>query len=156
MLAKLVLENGSVFTGESFGSVDVGEVTGEIVFNTSITGYQEVLTDPSYCGQIVTMTYPMIGNYGVNLDDMEGSKPHVSGFVVKEYSEFFSNFRGNESLGSWLKKNNIIAIQGVDTRMLTKIIRTAGAMRAIISTKDLDEKSLLGKVQRSPRMAGLD
>jgi carbamoyl-phosphate synthase small subunit len=154
MDAKLVLENGTIFTGESFGAN--GETTGEVVFNTSLTGYQEILTDPSYAGQIVTMTYPLIGNYGVNLEDLESVKPQVAGFVVKEYSEFPSNFRSAESLGNWLAKNNIIGIQGIDTRMLTKIIRSVGAMRGIISTEDLDDTSLLSKVKKSPQMAGLD
>jgi carbamoyl-phosphate synthase small subunit len=154
MKAKLVLENGTVFTGESFGAQ--GETTGEVVFNTSITGYQEILTDPSYAGQIVTMTYPLIGNYGVNNDDLESIKPQVAGFVVKEYSEFPSNFRSTETLGNWLLQHHIIGIQGIDTRMLTKIIRSAGAMRGIISTTDADEKSLSNKVKKSPQMAGLD
>ncbi len=154
MKTKLALENGVVFTGESFGTE--GETTGEVVFNTSLTGYQEILTDPSYCGQIVTMTYPLIGNYGVNPDDLEGVKPHVSGFVVREYFDYYSNFRANESLGSWLQKNNIVAIQGVDTRMLTKLIRDVGAMRAIISTTDLDDASLIKKTLNSLQMAGLD
>jgi carbamoyl-phosphate synthase small subunit len=154
MKAKLVLENGTIFTGESFGAS--GETTGEVVFNTSLTGYQEILTDPSYAGQIVTMTYPLIGNYGVNTEDLESVKPHVAGFVVKEYSEFPSNYRSTESLGNWFIKNNIIGIQGIDTRMLTKIIRSVGAMRGIISTEDLDDKSLLIKVKKSPQMAGLD
>ena len=156
MRAKLALENGIILTGESFGSETVGETTGEIVFNTSITGYQEILTDPSYCGQIVTMTYPMIGNYGVNPEDLESCCPQVSGFVVKEYFEYYSSFRAKESLGSWLKKNGIVAIQGVDTRMLTKLIREVGAMRAVISMVDFDDKSLLEKVSQSPRMTGLD
>jgi carbamoyl-phosphate synthase small subunit len=156
MKAKLVLENGTVFTGESFGSDSLGEAAGEVVFNTSLTGYQEILTDPSYCGQIVTMTYPLIGNYGVNRDDMEGIKPHVSGFVVKEYFDYYSNFRATERLGDWLKKHNIMAIQGIDTRMLTKIIRNSGAMRAMISTTDLDDRSLLEKVRRSLVMTGRD
>jgi carbamoyl-phosphate synthase small subunit len=154
MKAKLILENGTVFTGESFGSNN--ETTGEVVFNTSLTGYQEILTDPSYKGQIVTMTYPLIGNYGVNTDDLESVKPQVAGFVVKEYSTFPSNFRSIESLGNWLGKHNIIGIQGVDTRMLTKIIRSAGAMRGIISAENLDDKSLLDKVRTSPQMTGLD
>ncbi len=154
MKAKLALENGAVFAGESFGAE--GETTGEVVFNTSITGYQEILTDPSYCGQIVTMTYPLIGNYGVNPDDMEGTHPHVSGFIVREYIDHYSNFRAKESLGSWLKKCNIVAIQGIDTRMLTRMIRDVGAMRGIISTVELEEKKLLEKVALSPRMAGLD
>jgi carbamoyl-phosphate synthase small subunit len=154
MKAKLVLENGTIFTGESFGAT--GETTGEVVFNTSLTGYQEILTDPSYAGQIVTMTYPLIGNYGVNTEDLESVKPQVAGFVVKEYSEFPSNFRAQESLGSWLTTHGIVGIQGIDTRMLTKMIRSVGAMRGIISTNDLDDKSLLGKVKKSPLMTGLD
>lgn len=154
LTAKLALENGTVFTGESFGASS--ETTGEVVFNTSITGYQEILTDPSYAGQIVTMTYPLIGNYGVNSEDLESSKPQVAGFVVKEYFEFYSNFRATGSLGEWLKARKIIAIQGIDTRMLTKMIRTAGAMRGIISTVDLDDASLVEKARRSPSMSGLD
>ncbi len=154
MKAKLILENGTIFEGDSFGSDN--ETTGEVVFNTGMTGYQEILTDPSYKGQIVTMTYPLIGNYGVNIDDLESVKPQVAGFVVKEYSKFPSNFRSTESLGDWLENHNIIGIQGIDTRMLTKIIRSVGAMRGIISTKDLDDRSLLDKVKKSPQMAGLD
>ncbi|MGA3287412.1 MAG: glutamine-hydrolyzing carbamoyl-phosphate synthase small subunit [Bacteroidota bacterium] len=154
MKAKLILENGTIFAGESFGASN--ETTGEVVFNTSLTGYQEILTDPSYNGQIVTMTYPLIGNYGVNGDDLESVKPQVAGFIVKEYSTFPSNFRSTESLGDWLAKHNITGIQGIDTRMLTKMIRSVGAMRGIISTKDLDDKSLLDKVKKSPHMAGLD
>lgn len=154
LLAKLALENGTVFTGESFGAR--GEVSGEVVFNTSITGYQEILTDPSYAGQIVTMTYPLIGNYGVNPEDVESVKPQVAGFVVKEYFDFHSNWRAEESLGDYLGQHNIVAIQGIDTRMLTKIIRTVGAMRGVISTLDLDDRILVHKAQSSPQMAGLD
>lgn len=154
MQAKLVLENGISFTGTSFGAS--GETMGEVVFNTSLTGYQEILTDPSYCGQIVSMTFPQIGNYGVNLDDVESAHPHVAGFIVKEYFDFYSNHRAKESLGYWLKKHHIVGIEGVDTRMLTKIIREVGAMRGILSTEDLDEKSLLKKVLHSPEMNGLD
>lgn len=154
MLAKLVLENGAVFTGDSFGAE--GESTGEVVFTTSMTGYQEILTDPSYCGQIVTMTYPLIGNYGVNPDDMESRRPHVAALVVREYFDYYSNFRARESLGTWLRRSGIVAIDGIDTRMLTRIIREAGAMRAIVSTKDLDDASLLSKACLSPRMVGLD
>ncbi len=154
MEAKLILENGTVFIGTSFGAQ--GETTGEVVFNTSMTGYQEILTDPSYAGQIVTMTYPLIGNYGVNPDDMESVKPQVAGFVVKEYSAFPSNFRSVESLGDWLKKNSIIGIEGIDTRMLTKILRSSGAMRGIISTSSLDDETLLAKVRKSPEMTGWD
>lgn len=152
--AVIVLENGLVAKGEAFGSE--GEVFGELVFNTSITGYQEILTDPSYCGQIVTLTSPMIGNYGVNDEDMESERPQASGLVVKEYSATFSNQRARESLGSWLQRHAIIAIQGVDTRMLTRIIREEGAMRAVLSTLDEDPSLLLEKVRRSPSMLGLD
>ncbi|MFH0989021.1 MAG: glutamine-hydrolyzing carbamoyl-phosphate synthase small subunit [bacterium] len=154
MKAKLALENGVVFTGENFGAR--GEITGEVVFNTSMTGYQEILTDPSYAGQIVTMTYPLIGNYGVNIQDLESTKVQVAGFIVKEYFDYYSNFRANESLGSWLIRHNIIALQGIDTRMLTKMIRTTGAMRGIISTDDLDDTSLIEKARNAPHMAGLD
>ncbi len=154
MKAKLALENGTVFTGESFAAT--GEVTGETVFNTSITGYQEVLTDPSYAGQIVTMTYPLIGNYGINFQDLESVRPQVAGFVVKEYFDYYSNWRARQSLGDWLKEHRVIAIQGIDTRMLTKMIRTVGAMRGIISTDDLDDQSLIGKARASPQMAGQD
>ncbi len=154
MIAKLALENGIVFTGENFGAE--GEIAGEVVFNTSMTGYQEILTDPSYAGQIVTMTYPMIGNYGVNLEDIESGKPQVSGFLVREYFDFFSNWRANESLAAWLKRNNVIALQGIDTRMLTKMIRTQGALRGVLSTTDLDDTSLVAKAQASPGMTGQD
>ncbi len=154
MQSKLALENGTVFTGRSFGAH--GEIVGEVVFNTSITGYQEILTDPSYCGQLVTMTYPLIGNYGVNNADIESIKPQVSGFIVKEYCEEYSNFRATESLGSYLQRNNIIAIEGIDTRMLTRTIRTVGAMRGVISSIDLDDKSLIAKAKSAPSMSGLD
>jgi carbamoyl-phosphate synthase small subunit len=154
LIAKLALENGTVFTGECFGTSS--EVTGEVVFNTSITGYQEILTDPSYAGQIVTMTYPLIGNYGVNMEDLESAKPQVAGFVVKEYFDFYSNFRASQSLGEWLTAHHIVAIQGIDTRMLTKMIRTVGALRGVISTIDLDDERLVEKARRSPSMNGLD
>ncbi|HUI29812.1 MAG TPA: glutamine-hydrolyzing carbamoyl-phosphate synthase small subunit [Candidatus Acidoferrales bacterium] len=154
MIAKLALENGIVFTGESFGGS--GETAGEIVFNTSMIGYQEILTDPSYCGQIVTMTYPHIGNYGVNPEDVESAKPQVAGFVVREYSKFYSNFRATESLGDYLKRNDIVGIENIDTRRLTRIIRTTGAMNAVISTTDLDDKSLVVKAKKFPSMSGLD
>ncbi len=154
MKAKLALENGTVFSGEAFGAET--EVTGEVVFNTSMTGYQEILTDPSYAGQIVTMTYPLIGNYGINPEDLESVRPQVAGFVVKEYFDFYSNFRATRSLGSWLAEHHIMGIQGIDTRMLTKIIRTTGAMRGIISTSEDDDESLIRKARRSPGMAGLD
>lgn len=154
MKAKLALENGAILSGDSFGAE--GETTGEVVFNTSLSGYQEIFTDPSYSGQIVTMTYPLIGNYGVNGDDIESASPQVAGVVVKEYFDFYSNFRASGSLGNWLAEHNILAIQGLDTRMLTKMIRTDGAMRGILSTEDMDDKSLMSKVTCSPRMNGLD
>ncbi len=154
MKAKLAFENGTVLTGESFGAS--GETTGEVVFNTSLSGYQEIFTDPSYSGQIVTMTYPLIGNYGVNLDDVESTKPQVAGVIVKEYFDFHSNYRATESLGAWLKRNNVVAVQGLDTRMITRMLRTFGSMRGILSTTDLDDKRLVMKVQGSPEMTGLD
>ncbi|GJQ19782.1 MAG: carbamoyl-phosphate synthase small chain [Bacteroidia bacterium] len=154
MKAKLVLENGVVFEGTSFGAQ--AESTGEVVFNTSLTGYQEILTDPSYAGQIVTMTHPHIGNYGINPDDLESVKPQVAGFVVKEYFDAYSNFRATGSLGEWLKEHGIPGIEGVDTRMLTKIIRTSGAMRAVISSSDLDDQRLLAKARSSQAMEGWD
>ena len=154
MRTKLALENGTIFSGESFGAP--GEVAGEVVFNTSITGYQEILTDPSYNGQIVTMTYPMIGNYGVNPDDMEASVPKAAGLIVKEYIDFPSNFRSRGSLSQWLADHGVTAIQGIDTRMLTRLIRNEGAMRGILSTQDLDDASLMRKVLASEQMDGLD
>jgi len=132
MKAILALEDGTIFEGENFGIE--GEVIGEIVFNTGMTGYQEVLTDPSYCGQVVTMTYPLIGNYGVNLDDIESSKPQVKGFIVRELCNNPSNWRTVETLDQYLKRNNIIGIQGIDTRELTRILRNKGTMKGIIST----------------------
>lgn len=154
MKAKLALENGTILTGESFGVE--GETTGEVVFNTSLSGYQEIFTDPSYSGQIVTMTYPLIGNYGINVDDVESSKPQVAGVIVKEYLDFYSNYRASESLGSWLKRHNIVAVQGLDTRMITKMLRTFGSMRGILSTGDMEDQLLMMKVKDSPEMAGLD
>ena len=154
MKAKLALENGAIFVGETFG-VD-GEIAGEVVFNTSMSGYQEIFTDPSYAGQIVTMTYPLIGNYGVNEADIESARPQVAGVIVREYSDFFSNFRATLSLGEWLTKHGIVAIQGLDTRMLTRLIRTEGALRGVLSTRDLDDASLVLKAQASPVMSGLN
>lgn len=154
MKAKLALENGTVLTGDAFGAN--GEVSGEVVFNTSLSGYQEIFTDPSYNGQLVTMTYPMIGNYGVNLDDLESATPQVAGVIVREYIDYYSNFRATGSLGEWLKKYHILAIQGLDTRMLTRMIRTDGAMRGVLSTDDMDDANLLKKVTASPRMDGLN
>jgi carbamoyl-phosphate synthase small subunit len=154
MKAFIVLENGTIFEGVSFGAP--GERLGEIVFNTSMTGYQEIMTDPSYKGQIVTMTYPLIGNYGINKEDVESSKPQVEGFIVKERSNVASNFRSEKSLEQYLKENNIIGIEGVDTRSLTLHIRTKGAMKGIISTIDLNPESLIKKAKDSPGLIGRD
>jgi len=154
MQALLVLEDGRVFRGRSFGAS--GEAYGEVVFNTSMTGYQEILTDPSYKGQIVAMTYPLIGNYGINKEDVESRKIFLEGFVVKECSEIASNWRSQKTLDEYLKENNILGIEGIDTRALTLHIREAGAMKAILSTQDLDEKSLLQKVKESPGLLGRD
>jgi carbamoyl-phosphate synthase small subunit len=154
MQARLALEDGKVFKGESFGAD--GERYGEVVFNTSMTGYQEILTDPSYKGQIVTMTYPLIGNYGINKEDVESRKIFLEGFVVKEYAKFASNWRSQYSLADYLKQNNIIGIEGIDTRALTLHIRQAGAMKAVLSTEDLDEKILVQKAKESPGLVGID
>ena len=148
--AILALEDGRTFRGRSWAAD--GEAFGEMVFNTSMTGYQEVLTDPSYAGQIVCMTYPLIGNYGVNSEDEESSRPWVEGFVVREASRVASSWRAQESLDAYLKRWNIVAIDGVDTRALVRHIRDKGAMRACLSTIDLDEKSLVAKAIQSPSM----
>lgn len=154
MEAILALEDGKIFRGKSFGAQ--GERCGEVVFNTSMTGYQEILTDPSYKGQIVTMTYPLIGNYGMNPEDIESYRPFVEGFAVKEYSKIASNWRAKESLADYLKENNILGIEGIDTRSLTLHIREAGAMKAVLSTVDLDEKNLIEKAKKSPGLIGQD
>jgi carbamoyl-phosphate synthase small subunit len=151
--ALIVLEDGRTFHGESFGAE--GTSVGEICFNTSMTGYQEVLTDPSYRGQIVTMTYPLIGNYGVNALDSESREPHVRGFVVGELSPITSNWRANGSLDDYLKKWNICGIQGIDTRALTKHLRVRGAMRACLST-ELTEEQAVQRALSSPGMLGVD
>jgi len=152
--AILLLEDGFVLEAKSFGAE--GETLGEVVFNTSMTGYQEILTDPSYKGQIVTMTYPLIGNYGTNSDDVESAKPWADGFIVKEKSKIFSNWRGSVSLEDYLAKHNIVAAEGLDTRALTRHIRSSGAMRGILSTHDFDVASLKAKVMASPAMVGRD
>ena len=149
--AILVLEDGRTFTGTSFGAD--GEAFGEMVFNTSMSGYQEILTDPSYAGQIVCMTYPLIGNYGTNAEDVESRRLWVEGFVVREASRIASNFRSTMSLQDYLKTNNIVGIEHIDTRALVRHIRDKGAMRSAISTVDLDSQSLLNKVLASPEMA---
>ncbi len=154
MNAILALEDGKIYRGQSFGAS--GERYGEVVFNTSMTGYQEILTDPSYKGQIVTMTYPLIGNYGVNEDDIESRKPFVEGFVVKECSKIASNWRSKKSLGDYLKANDIIGIEGVDTRELTLHIRQSGELKAVISTTDMDETNLVKKAGQSRGLLGLD
>ncbi|MGH9971896.1 MAG: carbamoyl phosphate synthase small subunit, partial [Pyrinomonadaceae bacterium] len=148
--ALLALEDGRTFRGRSWAAT--GEACGEMVFNTSMTGYQEVLTDPSYAGQVVCMTYPLIGNYGVNSTDEESSRPWVEGFVVREASRVASNWRAEESLDAYLKRWNIVAMDGLDTRALVRHIRDKGAMRACISTIDLDEASLVEKARHSPPM----
>ncbi len=134
MKAVLVLDDGTVFEGASFGSEET--VVGEVVFNTGMTGYQEVLTDPSYCGQIVTMTYPLIGNYGINDGDSESSRPQVKGFIVRELCDYPSNWRSKDSLGNYLAKHRIVGIQGIDTRALTRILREKGTMNGVIGTGD--------------------
>lgn len=154
MKAVLALEDGSLFKGNFFGAP--GECIGEVVFNTSMTGYQEILTDPSYTGQIVIMTYPLIGNTGINLADMESNKPQIEGLAVKEYCSLPSNWRSSQPLGDFLKDHNITGIQGIDTRALVRHIRLKGAMKGILSTKDLDPKNLLKKVQAFPSLIGQD
>lgn len=154
MQAKLALEDGTIFKGQSFGAR--GERSGEVVFNTSMTGYQEIITDPSYKGQIVTMTYPLIGNYGINREDTESRRPFLEGFVVKEYSKISSSWRSEKSLGDYLRENNILGIEGIDTRALTLHIRQAGSMKAVLSTEDLDEESLTRKARESLSIVGID
>ena len=153
-IAKLALENGMVFTGSAFGAT--GESTGEVVFNTSMTGYQEILTDPSYFGQIVTMTYPLIGNYGINRDDCESARPWLSGFVCRELSKIVSNYRHTQKLEDYLAENGIIGIQGVDTRSIVLATRKLGAMKGILSTTDHDDASLVAKAKASLGLVGRD
>ena len=148
--ALLALEDGVTFRGRSWAAE--GESCGEMVFNTSMTGYQEVLTDPSYAGQIVCMTYPLIGNYGVNSEDEESARPWVEGFVVREASRIASSWRASETLDAYLKRWNIVAIEGIDTRALVRHIRDKGAMRACLSTTDLEPDSLVSKARQSPSM----
>jgi carbamoyl-phosphate synthase small subunit len=152
--ALLALEDGTVFWGKPFGAR--GETFGEVVFNTNLTGYQEVLTDPSYKGQIVTMTYPLMGNYGINDADLESMRPQVEGFIVKEGSKRASNWRAQYGLEEWLQRYDVVGIQGIDTRALTRHLRTRGAMRGAISTADLDPNSLIARVQASPGLIGRD
>jgi carbamoyl-phosphate synthase small subunit len=153
-IAKLALEDGTVFTGSAFGAR--GEIEGEVVFNTSMTGYQEILTDPSYHGQIVAMTYPQIGNYGVNEEDEESHRPWVRGFAIRELSGRVSNFRAAGSLAEYLERHGIIGIEGIDTRALVRLTRERGAMKGILSTTDGDDASLVAKAKASPGMVGRD
>ncbi|MBW2107186.1 MAG: glutamine-hydrolyzing carbamoyl-phosphate synthase small subunit [Deltaproteobacteria bacterium] len=152
--ALLALEDGTIFHGTAFAGS--GEAFGEVVFNTSMTGYQEILTDPSYRGQIVTMTYPLIGNYGVNPEDVESDRVQVEGFIVREYESVPSNWRSKQSLADYLDHQGILAIQGVDTRALTRHIRLAGAMKGAISTTDLNPESLAQKAADAPGLVGRD
>jgi len=152
--AILLLEDGTVFEGASFGAA--GQKCGEVVFNTSMTGYQEILTDPSYHEQIITMTYPLIGNCGTNKADCESQKVFARGFIVREYCPYPSNWRNKQSLSDYLKANNIIGLEGIDTRALVKHIRTEGAMRGIISSMNASTKSLKKKLQDYPGLVGRD
>jgi carbamoyl-phosphate synthase small subunit len=152
--AKLALEDGTVYQGTSFGAE--GEVDGEACFNTSMTGYQEILTDPSYRGQIVAMTYTQMGNYGVNREDVESAKPHLAGFIVKEFADRPSNFRSEESLDAYLKRHGIVGLAGIDTRALVRRLRTRGAMKGVLSSVDLDDASLVRKAIASPGLVGRD
>lgn len=152
--ALLVLEDGSVFEGHAFAGS--GETMGEVVFNTGMTGYEEIITDPSYKGQIVTMTYPLIGNYGINEEDMESAGIHLEGFVVKEYQPDPSNWRMQRSLKSFLEDHGKIGLEGIDTRALTRRLRIAGAMKGIISTETKDVAKLLEKIQNYPGLIGRD
>ncbi|MDH3360109.1 MAG: glutamine-hydrolyzing carbamoyl-phosphate synthase small subunit, partial [Desulfobulbaceae bacterium] len=150
----VALEDGTIFEGESF--TGPGEATGEVVFNTSMSGYQEVLTDPSYTGQIVTMTYPLIGNYGVNDEDNESEKIQVEAFLIKEYNAIPCNFRATGNLGDFLQKQGVLGVQGIDTRALTRHIRIGGAMKCVVSTEDLDPASLVAKAKKSAGLVGRD
>ncbi len=152
--AKLGLEDGSVFHGFSFGAV--GEVHGEVVFNTSMTGYQEILTDPSYCGQIVTMTYPEIGNYGINAEDIESNQLALRGFICREVCEFPSNYRSTGTLSDYLKTHGIIGLKGIDTRALVKILRTRGAMNGVLTTHEISDEALVEKARSAPQLVGQD
>lgn len=153
-VAKLALEDGTVYEGVSVGAP--GEIDGEVCFNTSLTGYQEILTDPSYRGQIVAMTYPEIGNYGVNDEDRESARPHLAGFIARNISRIDSNFRSSETLSGYLQRWNIPAIAGIDTRALVRRLREGGAMRGVLSCIDMDNASLVEKARRSPGLVGRD
>src|SRR5512143_3413015 len=154
MKAVLALEDGSVFHGAGFGAR--AAACGEVCFNTSMTGYQEILTDPSYKGQIVTMTYPLIGNYGVNRQDVESWQPHAAGFVIRELSPVVSNWRAESSLSDYLEQNSIPGIQGVDTRALTRKLRVRGALNGFISTEGHSAEAALNKARNWPGLVGVD
>ncbi len=153
--ACLALENGMVFHGNGFGDLNA-EATGEVVFNTAMSGYQEVLTDPSYKGQMITFTYPHIGNYGVNIHDVESDRVQAEGLIVREYSQTYSNWRATHSLGEYMQQSNIIGIEGIDTRALVRVLRSEGAMRGIISAKQTDDDLLVERARTVPSMEGLD
>ncbi|MDQ3414541.1 MAG: carbamoyl phosphate synthase small subunit, partial [Verrucomicrobiota bacterium] len=152
--ALLALEDGRLFQGESFGAT--GTCVGEICFNTSMTGYQEVLTDPSYRGQIVAMTYPLIGNYGTNAADAESRSPHVRGFVIEELSEVASNWRSESSLDVYLRQWNIPGVQGIDTRALTRHLRTRGAMKACLTTEEMAPEEAVRRAVEGQGVIGMD
>lgn len=154
MKAYLALEDGTIFEGTSFGAAGLRQ--GEVVFNTSMTGYQEILTDPSYCGQIVTMTYPLIGNYGINSEDYESARPKVRGLVVRETCEVPSNWRSAGDLGDFLREHNILGIQGIDTRSLTKRLRSSGTMGGIITTDEMSREELISLARKAPVLNGQD
>src|SRR5947207_7484694 len=154
MNATLALEDGTWYRGVSAGAP--GETSGEVVFNTSMTGYQEVLTDPSYAGQIVTMTAPLIGNYGTVSGDAESQAPHVAGFIMREASPVASNWRADTSLRDYLVRHDIVAIADIDTRALTRVLRSAGVMRGVIATGQVDPDELVAKARAIPKMEGSD
>jgi len=154
MKAILALEDGSIFHGQGFGAS--ASACGEVCFNTSMTGYQEILTDPSYKGQIVTMTYPLIGNYGVNQEDIESWRPHVAGFVIRELSPVVSNWRADRSLAQYLEQNGIPGLQGIDTRALTRKLRVRGALKGFISTQDISDAEALEQARNWPGLVGVD
>ncbi len=153
-IAKLALEDGTVYTGTAFGAL--GEVEGEVVFNTSMTGYQEILTDPSYRGQIVTMTYPEIGNYGINPEDVESDRPYLAGFIVRETSRIASNYRSREQLSDYLQRHGVVGLAGIDTRALVRRIRILGAMKGVLSSQDGEDARLVAKAQASAGLVGRD
>ncbi|HET7220600.1 MAG TPA: carbamoyl-phosphate synthase domain-containing protein, partial [Vicinamibacterales bacterium] len=154
MNATLALENGTWYEGDAAGAA--GQTGGEVVFNTAMTGYQEVLTDPSYAGQIVTMTSPEIGNYGIAGEDAESREPHVAGFIIRDQSPIASNWRADSTLRDYLVRNNIVAISDIDTRALTRVLRSTGVMRGIIATGDVDPRILVDEAKALPEMEGSD